>query len=323
MDAALNYLNDLTWGYRASRILQTAVRLKLFTHLDKRGRTCEELAALCSAKPQLLQKILIACCAMGLLQTDSDVYSNTELSQTYLVEDKPLYQGHIIAHTARVWDFWNDLPNDVFGVPPQEDPDQSHRDFILGMRDITMAGRGQLFIDHIDLSGRKKLFDVGGGPGLYSILACRKYPELTATVFDLPETIAITRQIIEQENMTERISVCEGNWDTDDFGSGNDVVLFSNVLHGAESDAMQKLQKAFDSMNPGGMVAIQEFALDDAKSGPLIPALFNVMVGAYSNTELLELLTQTGFSNAHVVAQSEEIGCTWITANKPREGMRQ
>ena len=317
MDTALNYLSDLTWGYRASRILQTAVRLKLFTHLDKKGRSCDQLAALCSAKPELLQKILIACVAMGLMQKEGDVYSNTALSQTYLVEGQPLYQGNIIAHAARVWDFWNELPNEVFSELPQEVPDQPHQDFIFGMRDITMAGRGQLFLDHIDLTGRKKLFDVGGGPGLYSILACRKYPELTATVFDLPETIAITRQIIEQENMTDRIAVCEGSWDTDDFGSGNDVVLFSNVLHGAESDALQKLQKAYDSMNPCGMVAIQEFVLNDAKSGPLIPALFNVMVGAYSQSELLELLPQAGFSNARIIVQSEQIGCTWMTATKP------
>ncbi|MBC8379849.1 MAG: hypothetical protein H8E62_11835 [Planctomycetes bacterium] len=184
------------------------------------------------------------------------------------------------------------------------------------MRDITMGGRGQIFINHIDLTGRKKLFDVGGGPGLYSILACQKYPELTATVFDLPETIAIARQFIEQENLSDRISVCEGSWDTDSFGGGNDVVLFSNVLHGPTSDALQKLQKAFESLAPGGMVAIQEFALNDAHTGPLIPALFNVMVGAYAKNELMDLLEQVGYTDAKVVVESHEIGCTWITALK-------
>ncbi len=241
------------------------------------------------------------------------------MSQTYLVEGKPLYQGNIISHAARVWDYWAELPNDFFSTPPQETPDQPHRDFILGMRDITAAPRGQIFIDHIDLTGRKKLFDLGGGPGLYSILSCQKYPELTATVFDLPETIAIARQMIEQENLSDRISVCEGNCDTDSFGSGNDVVLLSNVLHGATSNALQKLIKAFRSLVPGGMVAIQEFALNDAKTGPFIPALFNVMVGAYSQAELMDLLEQAGFADAQIIVQSDEVGCTWITASKPAE----
>lgn len=320
MNSELSYLNDLTWAYRASRVLQTAVKLKLFTHLENQPQSCDQLAWLCSAKPELLQKILIACCAMNLLKADNGVYSNTELSQTYLVEGKPLYQGNIISHAARVWDFWDELPNEIFSTPPQEPPDQPHRDFILGMRDITAGGRGQIFSDHIDLTGRKKLFDVGGGPGLYSILACQKYPDLTATVFDLSETVAIAKQFIEQANLSHRISGCEGNWDTDSFGSGNDVVLFSNVLHGPISDAAQKLQKAFQSLESGGMVAIQEFALNDAKTGPLIPALFNVMVGAYSKNELIELLSQTGFIDARIVVESETIGCTWITATKPENG---
>ena len=316
MNSELSYLNDLTWAYRASRVLQTAVKLKLFTHLENQPRSCDELASLCSAKPELLGKLLIACCAMKLLEVNDGVYANTELSQTYLIEGKPLYQGNIISHAERVWDYWAELPNDIFSTPPQETDDQPHRDFIFGMRDITAAPRGQIFLDHVDLTGRKKMFDVGGGPGLYSILACQKYPDLTATVFDLPETIAIARQFIDQENLTGRISVLEGSWDTDSFGAGNDVVLFSNVLHGPESDAAPKLQKAFDSLIPGGMVAIQEFALNDTKTGPLIPALFNVMVGAYAKNELMDLLAQIGYTDAKVVVESHEIGCTWITALK-------
>ena len=261
--------------------------------------------------------MLIACCSLGLLERDGDAYRNTSLSQEYLVEGKPLYQGNIIAHAARVWDYWHNLPQLILENPQPPTEAQDHRNFILGMRDITMGGRGQVFLDNIDLSGRKKLFDVGGGPGLYCILACQKYPQLTATLFDLPETIAIAREIIEEAGLTDRISVCEGSWETGDFGSGNDVVLFSNVLHGANSMAAMKLKKAFDSLVSGGMVAIQEFALNDEKTGPQLPALFNVMVGAYSKRELIEQIAGAGFVNANVVTENEQVGCTWITAIKP------
>jgi hypothetical protein len=317
MNTELGYLNDLTWGYRASRVLQTAVRLKVFTRLDGGGQSSAALAAACSAQPDLLEKLLIVCCAMNLLTKDGDAYVNTALSSTYLVEGKPLYQGNIISHAARVWNFWDALPEAVYTQPPQEPADQSHRDFILGMRDITMAGRGQLFLEHIDLSGRKKLFDVGGGPGLYAVLACQQYPDLTATVFDLPETIAIARGIIQDAGLTDRIELAAGDWESDDFGSGSDVVLFSNVLHGPGSGALEKLQKAYAAMVSGGLVAVQEFALNDDKTGPLIGALFNVMVGAYAQAELLELLTRAGFTNARIVVQNESIGSTWLTAIKP------
>jgi len=61
---------------------------------------------------------------------------------------------------------------------------------------------------------------------------------------------------------------------------------------------------------------LQEFLLNDEKSGPLIPALFNIMVGAYSEGELLSLIKEAGFAGAEIVMSSEEFGCSWITAEK-------
>ena len=118
--------------------------------------------------------------------------------------------------------------------------------------------------------------------------------------------------------MADRISVRAGDWDEDDFGEDNDVVLFSNVLHGAASEAETKLRKAYDSMAAGGLVVVQEFLLNDEKSGPLIPALFNIMVGAYSKGELVKVIEAAGFENTRMVAESEELGAGWITAQKPK-----
>ena len=186
------------------------------------------------------------------------------------------------------------------------------------MHNITLAGRGKLFLDHINLSGRKLLFDVGGGPGTYSILACRKYPDLRAVVFDLPETLALTREVLAREGMADRITVREGSWETHDFGSANDVVLMSNILHGPSSMAPMMLQKAFASLVAGGMLVVQEFLMNDNKTGPLVPALFNVMVGAFSQSELFEHIRSAGFAKAQMVASSENLGSSWITAEKPR-----
>lgn len=319
MDKDLKYLNDLTWGYRASRVLQTAVGLDVFTHLSDGGKNCSQLAELCGAREDMMEKLLIACTAMGFVQRDGEVFSNTELAEKYLVRSKPLYQGDIIQHAAGwVWDFWNSLPEKMLKEPPvkSENEKQMHRNFILGMHNITMAGRGELFLDSIDLTGRKLLLDVGGGPGTYSILACRKYRDLRAVVFDLPETIDMARQVIADEGMTERVSVRPGSWDSDDFGEDFDAVLISNVMHGPPSKAGMKLAKAYDAMEADGLLMVQEFLLDDDKAGPVVPALFNVMVGAYSQAELTALIEQAGFEDTRLVANDRTIGCSWLTAVK-------
>jgi hypothetical protein len=77
-----------------------------------------------------------------------------------------------------------------------------------------------------------------------------------------------------------------------------------------------KLKKAYDSMADGGLVVIQEFLLNDKKTGPLVSALFNVMVGAYSKTELISVVESAGFTNAELVASSEQLGSNWVTARK-------
>ena len=109
----------------------------------------------------------------------------------------------------------------------------------------------------------------------------------------------------------------EGNWDTDSFGEDSDVVLLSNVLHGPTSQSDMKLGKAYDSMTAEGLLVVQEFLMNDEKTGPLIPALFNIMVGAWSQAELLDVIGKAGFKDARLVSSCEEIGCAWITAVKP------
>ena len=318
MNDKVTWLYDVSWGYRAARVLHVANEIDLFTTLSDKEMTLEEICQSCQTKPDMTGKLLIACTAMGLLEKGVSRYKNTELSNTYLVRGQELYQGDIIAHSGTVCNFWNSLEDEVrIKAGPEKKPEDEHRNFIMGMHNITVAGRADVFINNIDLAGRRKLFDLGGGPGTYSIAACRRYPDLEAVVFDLPETISITKEVIAREGMQDRVSTQEGNWDTDAFGEGNDVVLLSNVLHGSGSKAEIKLKKAYDSMVNGGLLLVQDFLLNDEKTGPLIPALFNIMVGAYSNRELLSIVKEAGFVNAVVVVSSQEIGFTWITAKKP------
>ena len=78
-----------------------------------------------------------------------------------------------------------------------------------------------------------------------------------------------------------------------------------------------KLDKAYRSMIPGGLLVIQEFLLDEDKSGPLVPALFNLMVGAYSSSELIDAIRAAGFANPKTAAADPSIGSAWITAVHP------
>ncbi|MHC4214627.1 MAG: methyltransferase [Planctomycetota bacterium] len=317
MDQGVRPIDELNWGYRASRLLHVACGLDIFTILSKEKLTADQLSKKLDISPEMTEKMLIGCVAMGLLSKDGYCYINTDLAGTYLVKGEPLYQGDMIAHSAQVWNFWSELADHVKGTAkPRDQMPFDHHSFIMGMHNIAVVGRAQMFLDSVDLSGKKQLLDVGGGPGTYSITACKEYPGLQAIVFDLPETIEIARKVIASHEMQDRVTTRPGSWDSDDFGKGNDVVLLSNILHGPNSNAQMKLAKASNSMTAGGLLVVQEFLLDDDKTGPMIPALFNIMVGAYSRAELLAEVAQAGFINAKLVSTSDQIGCNWVTAVK-------
>jgi len=306
------------WSYRAARVVHVANSLDIFTILAGRALSADELAQACSARPDLLKKLLIACCALGLLEKQQQKYRNTDFADTYLVAGRQLYQGDIIAHSGVMWDFWSSLENEVRleGTLPVDEAAR-HRHFIMGMHNIALLGRAEKIAAAVDLTGRKKLFDVGGGSGTYSLVFCRHNPDLHAVVFDVPDTIALARQVIAQENMSDRVSVREGSWDVDDFGSDNDVVMLSNVLHGPQSQAGMKLTKAYHSMPSGAQLLVQEFLLNNDKTGPLIPALFNIMVGAYSRAELCSEIEKAGFGQIRVILELKEQAATLISALKP------
>ena len=318
MKTDIDKLDELAWGYRATRVLHTANSVGIFEVLHGQHLPLKEICKAANTEPVVTEKLLIACVAMELVEKKDDCYKNSSFSEKYLVQGSVLYQGDIIAHSAGFWDYWGNLESQVRlpGKKPFAKED-NHSNFILGMKNITVAGRGELFLNSIDLTGRKRLFDVGGGPGTYSIIACKKHPQLNAVVFDLPETIEITRKMIAEENLQDRITTIEGNWDCDEFGCDNDVVLFSNVLHGHQSNAQVKLQKAQRSLSAGGMLVIQEFLLNENKTGPLFPALFNIMVGAFAIDEIKQFIENAGFVNIQTAAQSKDRASTWLTAKKP------
>ncbi len=293
----IEQLREMAWAFRASRLLQVANKLEVFAILSRGPLTAMEIAEHCESDPEMTEKLLIACTALGLTRFEGGKYRNSDLADLYLIRGKPFYQGNWIDHASDLWDEWSNLERWIGGKKLSALKENGHRRFIMAMHDIATGGEAEELATHVELSGKRLLFDVGGGPGTYSIILCKHNPQLRAVVFDLPETIPITLEVIEKFGMSERISTRVGDWNKDNFGQENDVVLMSNILHGPGSQARMKLKKAFKSMTNGGLLIIRDFILNESKTGPLSVALFNIMVGAYSIKEITILIRESGFVN--------------------------
>jgi len=220
-------LNDYSTELRAGRAIQAACGLGIFASLGNDTKSSAESARECQTKPDMTEKLLIVLAALNLVERSGTGWKATSVAQTYLTPGGPLYQGNIIGHSTTKMQFWNNLESELLQPDARVEPRNTQRLFIMGMYDIAVSGgRADALAHAVDLTGRRNLLDVGGGPGAYPMELCRHYPGLQATVFDLPETIAIAREMIEKNAMTDRVSVREGDWNFDDFGEGYDCCCF-------------------------------------------------------------------------------------------------
>ena len=320
---AAGELMELHWQFRAARVLLTAHQLGIFTAL-REPVTAAEVATNCGTDKGMTEKLLIACCALSLVRRSGDNFVLTQLGVDTLLPESPRYIGGVLDHNEALWWSWTGLPDivrtgrrDAAPDPPEPFASRAHESFIWAMHGLTVNGGGQWLARQLDLSDRTMLLDVGGGPGTYSIALCQRFPNLKAVVWDLPQTLTITEQVIERFGMKERISWQTGDWDHDRFGEGYDCLLMSNILHGDGSKADMKLAKAARALVPGGLLIVQDFLLNNDKSGSLAAALFNLMRGAYTVNELLSVIRSAGFTEVSLITCDSRRGSGIVTAVRP------
>jgi precorrin-6B methylase 2 len=250
--------------------------------------------------------LLNALAAMHLLIKKQDRYANTEFSSAFLDRESPQYLGHIILHHHHLVEPWSKLDRGVLAGRPtrgehfHEDP-VVRESFLMGMFNIAMA-QAPLIAATMDLAGRRRLLDLGGGPGTYAIHFCLKNPQLRATVYDLATTRPFAEQTIQRFGVADRVVFQEGDFMENTLTERYDAVWLSQILHGeGPEEAQHLITKAAAALEPGGLILVHEFLMNDNLDGPLFPAVFslNMLVNtekgqSYSEGQIKDMLARAG-----------------------------
>ena len=323
---------DLAVAYRGAMMLFAANELDLFTTLSEGPRTVAQLAETSGAECRPLEALLNGCVALGLLERDGDRYGNTRDAEAFLVKGHPAYIGDGLKYSRDLYPVWGQL-GDLLRTnrPPVEpesmlgtDPDKT-RNFVYAMHNRAL-GVGAILPHGVDLAGRRRLLDVGGGPGTYSILSVQQTPGLRATVLDLPGVLEITREIIASYDCQDRVEVMPGDYTQTAFGDGYDVVLLSGMMHRETAETCQLLlRKSFAAMDPGGQVIVSDvFFENDRKDQPAFATHFalNMMLtskhgSAHAETEMARWMTEVGFTDVRVKPLPAPNPHTLVLGSKP------
>ena len=291
--------------------------LDVFSIIGENGKTAKDVAVVISGDERATAMVLDAIAAMELLEKKDNTYHNTPFSSKFLCKSSPAYIGFIIGHHYQLAKSWASIPEAVKTGKPvrkrissqdENDPAVIERreNFLMGMFNLAMTVAPKL-VPVVDLAGKKTFLDFGGGPGTYAIHFCKAYPDLTATVFDLPTTRPFAEKTIASFGMEKRIQFQPGSFFTDDICAepSYDVAFLSHVLHGeCPENAALVVDKAAKTLLPGGILVIHEFVLNNDRSAPLFPALFsiNMLLGteggqSYSEKELKEIMAKAGLKD--------------------------
>jgi 2-hydroxy-4-(methylsulfanyl)butanoate S-methyltransferase len=275
-------ISHIAYGFMASKTLFAALDLDLFGLLATEAKTSARLAADTGLVRERLEILLTACVGLGLLVKQGDDYANAPASQTYLVRSAPSYFGDYYRFQIdrQVYPAFARLPDALRGGRAEfyrlmDDPEEA-LSFSRGQHSGSL-GPAVVLARKVDLNGARRLLDVGGGSGAFSITFCRRFPELRATILDFPSVQTAAAAFVREAGLSERIDFLPGNALATDWPAGQDVVLLSYLLSAVSSTGIDDLlARAFAALTPGSRIVLHDFMVDDDGRGPATAALWLV-----------------------------------------------
>jgi SAM-dependent methyltransferase len=304
---------EIAAAFQRSRPLLTAFELGVFTVLNDEARTSVEVAEAVEADPRATDRLMNALVALGLLVKVDGRFANAPLAASFLVKGKPGYMAGL-AHTSHLWDTWSHLTEVVKTGHPSGLADGQINDrgsdwlrpFIAAMHWRASQSATEV-VGLLNLDGVCRVLDVGGGSGAYAMQFVRARRGISAVVFDLPNVIPLTRAYIKQAGLASEVTTSTGDYLTSPIGSEFDLVFMSAVIHSNAVDDNRRLfAKAASALNPGGQIVVQDFLMNEERTGPLPAALFslNMIVGTPEGDT---------YTESEVRSWLEEAGCPTVT----------
>ena len=323
---------DLIEAFRRSKTMFAAVSLGVFDHLERGPARAAEFGG----DERGFSDLLDACVGLGLLEKDGVHYRNTKAASTYLVRDSPdTLTGYILYSNDVLYKLWGNLERAVqegthrwgetFGF---DGPifshffrtDEAMREFLMGMHGFGMLS-SPVLVRAFDLSGFRRMVDLGGATGHLCIAACETYAELHGVVFDLPRVIELAREQVARSSSASRIEVASGDFFEDPL-PGADLFALGRILHDwTEEKILKLLRKVYAALPAGGGVLICEKLLDEDRRGP-VPAQMqslNMLVCTEGRERTLSeyagLLREAGFGEVEGVRTGAPLDA--MLARKP------
>src|SRR5690606_27687678 len=196
-----------------SRALIEAVECGLLEALAGGSRSAEEVADACGTHPDATRSVLGALAGAGYVRLRGDRFTLTSASRKWLLAASPHSLVDSIRFRALEWRWVARLGAFLdTGEPLDFHATMSTDEWALyqrGMRSLARLAVPESVRRTPVPNGARRLLDVGGAHGAFSVALCARYPDLHAVVLDLPEAVEQAAPLLHEaaaaEGVAERV----------------------------------------------------------------------------------------------------------------------
>ncbi len=302
-------IEEITSAFMTACTLGAAAELDIFTTLGDRSLAADELAQRLHTDRRATRILLDAVAAIGFLDKLGDRYSVPAEARGWLSTGGPDTMLPMIHHRTNLMRHWSHLSQITkTGVPcpyPESirGAEADRATFIAAMH--TYSGPvAEEVVGRLGPLSFRRLLDVGGASGTWTLALLRAVPQASATIFDLPDSVRQAADRIAASSAAERITLAEGDFYRDDLPTGFDFAWVSAIIHQHDRRHNRDLfAKVYKALEPGGRIAIRDVVMEPDRIHPRFGALFaiNMLVntdsgGTFTFDEIARDLEAAGFT---------------------------
>ncbi len=297
-------------AYQPSCVLTAAADWDVFTVLARESQSAVSLAERLGADVRGLTVLLDALTAMSFLHKKGECYSVPAEVADVLAENGRHSVLPMIRHQANCLRRWAQLARVVQTGRPADDVPSirgsaADRESFIGAMHTICDPVAAGLVAELGLRPFRRLLDIGGASGTWTIAWLQAFPEAKATLFDLPEVVPMATRRLTDAGLADRVTLVPGDFDTDELPAGADLAWLSAIAH--QNSRMQNralFTKIHGALAAGGSLLIRDVVMDETHTEPVGGTMFavNMLVATeggstYSLAEYSQDLTAAGFVN--------------------------
>lgn len=282
----------MIYGAVTTRLIALAAELAVADLVEDCPRTVDDLARATGTDADALYRVLRTLAGIGVFtEVEPRTFGQTPLSATLRtgsagsVRDAVLELGSPetfgslmqLEHSVRTGEpaFDRTYGEDWWSYLAAR-PDRA--EIFNNVQTITARQVHALVLEPYELTGVRRLVDVGGGHGTLVAAMLRRYPELTGVVFDQPSVVAGAREVLEAAEVADRAETVGGDF-FESVPADGDVYLLTMILHDWNDErSIRILTNIREAMAPGARILVID---------PVIPEGDNPHLGKFIDIFML------------------------------------